>query len=202
MDKLDRKGVPGSTDQSLRKLKTDYVDLLLIHWPNPDVELTETLDALVEVKQSGRAREIGISNFPVALMRQAVEEIGAPIFCNQVEYHPFLSQKKILSYAGDHDILVTAYSPLAQGGLNIFQNPVLAGIASAHGKSVAQVVLRWLVQQKNVCAIPKTKSRGHAEANFSIFDFTLTPEDMAAISGLGGNHRVIDPSWAPQWDRA
>jgi 2,5-diketo-D-gluconate reductase B len=178
------------------------VDLLLIHWPNPAFDLAETLHAMEELQKKGRARHIGISNFPVTLMREAVETIGAPVFCNQVEYHPFLSQNAVLDYARRHDILVTAYSPLAQGENGIFRNKTLKAIAEAHGKSVAQVVLRWLVQQKNVAAIPRTAKESHAASNFDIFDFKLSAAEMKQISGLAANRRVIDPSWAPAWDAA
>lgn len=189
-----------SVDESLQKLRTDYVDLLLIHWPNPEVELKETLAAMQELQANGKIKHIGVSNFPVALMRQAIEELGATITCNQVEYHALLSQKPVLDYAHTHDMVITAYSPLARGTLN--EHHVLQEIARKHGKSPNQIALRWLIEQKNVAAIPKASSEAHIRANFEIFDFHLDSEDLQAIGAINGNHRLINPDFAPQWDEA
>lgn len=193
-----KEDVASSFATSLKKLKTDYVDLLLVHWPNPEIDLRETLEAFLKLHKSGKARHIGVSNFPVALMRQAIEEMGFPIACNQVEYHALLNQKAVLDYAHHHDMVVTAYSPLARGELNTHQ--VMIDLANKYNKTPSQIALRWLIQQKNVCAIPKASSEAHIRANFDIFDFQLTADDHEFISNLQGNFRTVNPDFAPSWD--
>jgi 2,5-diketo-D-gluconate reductase B len=187
-----------STDASLKRLKTDYVDLLLVHWPNPAIPLGETLGAIAQVKAEGKARHIGVSNFTVALLGAAVADHGADLLANQVEYHPFLSQKPVLACLNLHGMMLTAYRPVAKGETN--QDSVLAGIGKKYGKSGAQVALRWLIEQDRVAAIPKAASREHCQANFDIFDFSLDAADAAAIAALTGNRRYLDPAWAPEWD--
>lgn len=185
-------------DESLENLKTDYVDLLLIHWPSPEqVPLQETLEAMKLLKADGKTRSIGVSNFTPSLLKQALET--ANILCNQVEYHPFLSQRKLLRFARRHDLMLTAYSPLAKG--EIMNNPTLIRIGNAHGKNPAQVTLRWLIQQDNVVVIPKAADPEHRAANFNIFDFELTDDEMSSISNLDRGQRLIDPEFAPQWER-
>lgn len=187
-----------STDASLERLKTDYVDLLLVHWPNPAIPLGETLGAIAQVKAEGKARHIGVSNFTVALLGAAVADHGADLLANQVEYHPFLSQKPVLACLSRHGMMLTAYRPVAKGETN--QDSVLAGIGKKYGKSGAQVALRWLIEQDRVAAIPKAASREHCQANFDIFDFSLDAADAAAIWALNGGRRFLNPSWAPEWD--
>ena len=188
-----------STEESLRRLATDHVDLLLIHWPAGEVPLGETLGALARLRDAGKARHIGVSNFNVALLEEAVATQGADIFCNQVEYHPYLSQRAVLAAVRRHGLLLTAYSPLARG--RIQRDPALASIARSYGKSPAQVALRWLLDQDGVAAIPKAAGRAHLAANLAIFDFALRPEHRAAIDALDDNYRVVDPAgWAPDWD--
>lgn len=190
-----------SVDESLKKLKTDYVDLLLIHWPVTDIPFTELLAALMQMQAEGKTRLIGVSNFTVAQMKEAVETIGAPIVNNQVEYHPFLSQKPILDYTRRHDMFVTAYSPLARGKIN--DNPVLKAIAQKHEKTVAQITLRWLLQHGDVAAIPKAASEAHIKGNIDIFNFILNNEEMQQISALARpDGRLISPAWSPVWDKA
>ncbi|HEY0525028.1 MAG TPA: aldo/keto reductase [Stellaceae bacterium] len=192
--------VKSSVDESLRKLRTDHVDLLLMHWPSGAVPLAETLGALREVQAAGKTRAIGVSNFTVALMRESVERHRADIACNQVEYHALLSQKPVLDYARAHGIVVTAYSPLAHGKL--IDHPVLRRIGERHGKTPGQVALRWLVQQPDVMAIPKATSERNIRQNVEIFDFELDERDLKEIEPLTGNDRQISPSWAPAWDVA
>jgi 2,5-diketo-D-gluconate reductase B len=192
--------VKSSVAESLAKLKLDYVDLLLLHWPNKNVPLVETLGALDELRKQGKTRAIGVSNFPVSLMREAIKTFKFPVACNQVEYHVMLSQEPVLAYARAHDVAVTAYSPLGQGQLT--QHPGLTEIAAKYGKTGAQVALRWLIEQPNVAAIPKAGSEKNMRLNFEIFDFELSAEDRAAIAKLGGQKRFINPSWAPAWDNA
>jgi len=186
-----------TTRESLHKLRTDYVDLLLLHWPNPDAPLGETLEALMELREEGAVRHIGVSNFPPSLVREARQH--APIFSNQVEYHPYLSQEKLRTQAVEMDYLLTAYSPIAQG--EVLDDPALQEIGEAHGKSLVQVTLRWLVQQDHVAAIPKASSDAHRESNFGIFDFELSDREMSRIGGLNRDMHLIDPADGPDWER-
>jgi diketogulonate reductase-like aldo/keto reductase len=187
-----------SAKESLVKLRTPYVDLLLLHWPNPQVPLSETLGALAHVKQMGLASHIGISNFTVALIEQAVAACPEPLACDQVEYHPYLDQTKVKQACERHHLALIAYSPVARG--RIKNDSTLARIAGRYGKSAAQVCLRWLVQQK-VCAIPRTSRIERLSENIDIFDFSLDDEDMAAISGLASARgRLTDYGFAPKWD--
>lgn len=189
-----------SVNESLRKLKTDYVDLLLIHWPVDEVPLEETMRALKAVQAAGKTRLIGVSNFTVAQMKTCIEEFGADLATNQVEYHPYLSQDPVLNFARKHDMFLTAYSPLGRMKL---QNDTLQRIAQKYGKSETQVILRWHVQQPDVVAIPKSATPAHIASNLDIFDFELDYADMQAITDLNhNNQRLINPSFAPAWDVA
>ncbi len=184
---------------SLRRLRFDWVDLFLIHWPNPAVPLARTLAAMVRLKERGLARAIGVANFPSGLLREAVAT-GAPISCNQVEYHVMLGQRAILEVARAHRIAVTAYSPLGKGGL--VNDPTLAAIAKRHGATPAQVALAWLIGQEDVAAIPKSGSLDRMRENLGALTLRLTDEDLAAIDALPKDRRVISPPWAPVWDAA
>ncbi len=197
-DRLRPEDLKAAARESLQRLGCDYVDLLLIHWPNPDVPLADSLAAMAELRAEGRTRYIGVSNFPTALMREAVEEHRAELLCNQVEYHPYLSQRPVLDFARRHDMVLTAYCPLAQG--RVADDPVLAGIARKHGKTPAQVALRWLLQQERVAAIPKAARPEHMRDNLEALDIRLDEADLAAIDGLSKDRRLIDPAWAPRWD--
>lgn len=191
--------VTRSTEESLRRLATDHVDLLLIHWPTGEVPLGETLDALAALRRAGKTRYIGISNFNAALLEEAVGTHGADLLCNQVEYHPYLSQRAVLAAVRRHGMMLTAYSPLARG--RVLRDPVLSAIGRNYDKSPAQVALRWLLDQDGVVAIPKASSRAHLAANLAVFDFTLSATDRAAIDALRVGYRVVDPAgWAPDWD--
>lgn len=200
-DKFQSGDLQTSVVESLRKLDLDHVDLLLLHWPTEDVPLEETIAALNEVKNLGMTRLIGISNFPTALVEKAVECSNIPLAVNQVEYHPYLDQSKVLDCLRAHDMLLTAYCPIARG--TVLEDPTLREIGARYGKSPAQVTLRWLLQQDGVMAIPKSGSPKNAAANFDIFDFELSANDMATIHALSRpNGRMIDPSFAPKWDDA
>jgi 2,5-diketo-D-gluconate reductase B len=186
--------------QSLVHLRVSEVDLLLLHWPNPQIPLSETLGALCRVKQAGLARHIGISNFTVALIEEAVRLSSEPLVCNQIEVHPFLDQTKVIEACHRHRLAVVAYSPLARG--KAARDPVLKEIGAAHGKSAVQVGLRWLVQQ-NIVVIPRTEKIERLSSNAALFDFTLTEDEMRRIGGLahpGG--RVVNYSYSgsPNWD--
>ncbi len=190
-----------SVDVSLQKLKTDRVDLLLIHWPVKDVPFAEQMKALQQVQKEGKATLIGVSNFTVAQMKEVVEKIGVPIVNNQVEYHPYLSQRAVLDYVRSHGLFLTAYCPLARG--KVSDDAVLARIAKKHSKTAGQVTLRWLVQQDGVAAIPKAASEKHVRENFGIFDFTLDAAEMKEIASLARPEgRIVSPGWGPEWDKA
>lgn len=196
MDSLAPERVPEALTESLDRLGTDYLDLLLIHWPSREVPHRETLAAMEQERRAGRVRHLGVSNFTVA---QLAEVADLALLCNQVEYHPFLAQQAVKRALDARGMVLTAYAPLARG--RVLAEPAIRQIAEAHGKTPAQVALRWLVQQQNVAAIPKAGSRAHAEANLAIFDFALEAAEMAAIAALGSaRSRLVDPSWAPEWD--
>jgi 2,5-diketo-D-gluconate reductase B len=188
-----------AAEQSVRRLRTEP-DLLLLHWPNPDVPRAETIAALNQAQQRGLTRHIGISNSPAALIRESVAASEAPLLVDQVEYHPYLSQRAVLEELRSHGMALTAYSPVAQG--KVFSDPTLARIGAAYGKNPGQVALRWLLQQDGVSAIPRSSREAHARANFEIFDFELSAAEMAEISALARpNGRIVNPGGlAPRWD--
>ena len=194
-DFLEFREVLLSVSRSLENLKTDYIDLLLIHWPNPQYPLEDTFSALKELVQTKKVKHIGVSNFTPQLLRKALK-IYPSIICNQVEYHPFLDQSALLKILKKQKMFLTAYSPLARG--EIVKNTVLKSIAKKYKKTSAQIVLRWLVDQENVIAIPKAKNFSHIVSNFKIFDFQLSLEDKTKIKKLTQkNRRLVCPDWAP-----
>lgn len=181
-----------SVDESLAALGVDYVDLLLIHWPNPEIALSETMPALAKVKRRGLARHIGVANFNVALLEQAIKLCPEPLAALQAEYHPFLDQSKLLAAVREHKLVFIAYCPLGRGRL--FGDPVLAEIAGQRGRSVAQIALRWLLQQ-NIAAIPFSSKPQRIADNFNVFDFTLTDVEMKRIAALKrSDGRVANPA--------
>ncbi|AXK80337.1 aldo/keto reductase [Pseudolabrys taiwanensis] len=187
-----------SVKESLAKLRLDHIDLLLIHWPNPRVPLAETLGAMAKMRDAGYTREIGVSNFTVALLEEATKISSAPLVCNQIECHPFLDQSKVIAACRQLGMAVVAYSPIARG--NAKGDAVLERIAKAHGKSAAQVSLRYLVQQ-NIVVIPRTSKVERLEENIALFDFALSEAEMADIAALGGRReRIVDWSYSPKWD--
>ena len=187
-----------SVDASLAKLRTDYVDLYLIHWPSVGMDLPDAIHNLMRVKEQGKARAIGVSNFPVALLRRAVEEVGAPIACNQFEYHVLLGQASLAGYCQSHDVAVAAYAPLAQGRLAEYEE--LQAIARKHNATPAQVALKWLLDQPGVAAIPKAMRAESQQANLDALRIELDDTDRAVISMLPKTQRFINPGWAPVWD--
>jgi len=187
-----------SVKESLARLRIDHIDLLLIHWPNPRVPLSETLGAMAKMKREGYARAIGVSNFTTALLDEAAKVSPEPLVCNQIECHPFLDQHKVIAACKKHGLAVVAYSPIARGGAK--GNEVLERIGKAHKKSAAQVSLRYLVQQ-GIAAIPRTSRIERLEENLAVFDFTLSPEEMAEIGTLASPRgRIVDWTWSPKWD--
>lgn len=191
-----------SVEESLNKLKTDHVDLLLLHWPNEAVPLEVQIAELNAVRERGLARHIGVSNFNTALVAEAVRLSAAPLATNQVEYHPFLDQTKVREATESHGMALTAYFAMADG--KVPNDPVLKEIGLAHGKSAAQVALRWLIQQPEVVTLTKTSTQARLAENLDIFDFALTAGEMARIHELARpDGRIVSPDGlAPVWDRA
>jgi 2,5-diketo-D-gluconate reductase B len=187
-----------STKESLVKLRMPEVDLLLLHWPNPHVPLAETLGALAHARKIGLTRHIGVSNFTVALIEEAVKACPEPLVCDQVEYHPYLDQSRVRAACAQAGLAVVAYSPVAKG--RIKTDETLVRIGRRHRKTPAQVCLRWLVQQ-NVAAIPRTSRLERLSENIDIFDFALTDEEMTQIFALHSpKGRLTDFGFAPKWD--
>ncbi|MCA0424146.1 MAG: aldo/keto reductase [Proteobacteria bacterium] len=199
-DKIDEGDLQASAEASLERLGLDHVDLLLIHWPNPAIPLARSIKALNDAKRRGLARNIGVSNFTVPLLAEAVRLSEAPLIANQCEYHPRLDQSAVIAACKAHGMAFVAYTPLGRGSL--MDDPVIAGVAAAHGVTSGQVILRWHVQQGNV-AIPRSTNPGRIRQNFDIWNFALSEAEMAAISALRSpDGRVVKPDFAPQWDQA
>jgi 2,5-diketo-D-gluconate reductase B len=188
--------VRASAEASLRDLGTEYVDLLLLHWPSLDVPLGETIDAMLRLRDEGKALQIGVSNFPTDLLVLALEY--GPVFCNQVEYHPYLGQRDLLTLARHYDLLFSAYSPFAHGRLH--DDPILSEIGDGHGRTAGQVALRWLLDQPQLCALPKARSHDRRAENLAVFDFALTDDERDQVATLDQGLRTADPPWAPAWD--
>ena len=191
-----------STEASLKRLQVDHVDLLLIHWPNPAIPLGETVGALNRMRDRGLARHIGIANFTVALIEEAVRLSKAPLVANQCEYHPYLDQSKVLGACRRHGLALMSYSPLRQAGPGSpLADPVVTGIAAAHRVTPGQVILRWHIQQKGVVAIPRSSNPERIAANIAVARFELSAEEMLAISGLARpDGRKVKPAHSPRWD--
>ena len=189
-----------SVETSLKALGLDYVDLLLIHWPQPKVPFTETLGALAKAKRSGMTRHIGVSNFTLPMLDEAVRVCPEPLVTNQIEYHAYLPQDRMIAALKTYGMILTAYCPVARGKL--LDDPVIGGIAKARGKTHAQICLRWLIQQPMVAAVPRALEEPHIVENLDVFDFSLTDEEMRRISALRKkNIRIADPpERAPKWD--
>jgi 2,5-diketo-D-gluconate reductase B len=189
-----------STEASLEKLGVSHIDLLLLHWPNPNIALAETIAALNAVKRQGLVRHIGLSNFPSRLLEQAWSLTREPFACEQLEYHPYLDQTVMLEALHRRDMAITAYCPIAMG--RVVGDPIIESIARAHDRSAAQVTLRWLVQQDSVIAIPRTSKPERLAENLEVFDFELSDDEMAQMHNLSRpNSRLInEPQWVPEWD--
>jgi 2,5-diketo-D-gluconate reductase B len=187
-----------SVETSLRELQVDYFDLLLIHWPNPQMKVADCMGPLAYVKRQGIARHIGVANFTAKLLDEAVEACPEPLVTNQFECHPYLDQTKVLAACRRHGIVVTAHCPLARGRL--FGDPVLGEIARAKGRTLAQVALRWLIQQ-GIVPIPRSSDPQRIAENIAVFDFVLSGDEMARIAALRRpDGRVANPAFSPAWD--
>jgi diketogulonate reductase-like aldo/keto reductase len=176
---LTGEDVRESVRESVSKLGTDYVDLLLIHWPHPRVPVAETLAAMADLQEAGLVRHLGVSNFTRSQLQEARQAVDTPIVADQVLYHPYKDQSSLREYCADEAIALTAYSPLARG--HVLGDERLERIGRRYDKSAAQVALRWLVQQDTVVAIPKASSRDHIADNLAVFDFSLTDAEMRRI---------------------
>ena len=187
-----------SLDQSLERLRTDYLDLCLIHWPRAGLDIPGVLEMLMRAQQGGKIRRIGVANFPLKLLKLAVEDVRAPIVCDQVEYHALLDQSKLLTWLRARQMVLIAHVPLARGLLT--NHPDLARIGARHGASSAQVALKWLMDQENVAVIPKAGRPTSQQQNLGALDLILDDADRAAIAALPKDRRVVDPPFAPAWD--
>jgi len=187
-----------SFDASLQKLRLDYVDLYMVHWPVQGMDLPAIFKAFGRLQEEGLTRAIGVCNFTVPLLRTVIETIRAPIACNQIEYHVLLDQGPVRAYLQGKSIPITAYCPLAQGSLA--KNPELTEIGKKHGASAAQVALKWLLDQDGVMAIPKAQRPESQKANLDALRLTLDEQDQRAIAALPKNRRFVNPSFAPAWD--
>ena len=189
-----------SAEESLKRLGVDHVDLLLIHWPNPQVPLADTVGALNEARAKGLTRHIGVSNFPTALLAEATGLSDAPLAVDQVEYHPYLDQSKIHAACRAAGMAMVSYCPLHRGGDLLSEKPILDA-AKAHGRTPGQIVLRWHVQQEGVVAIPRTTRKARLKENLAVFDFALSADEMKAISALARDgSRICDFRFSPKWD--
>jgi len=185
-------------DASLNKLGLDHVDLYLVHWPSKNMNLPAIFETLMKLKQEGRTSAIGVANFNLALLKTSVEQIQAPIACNQIEYHVMLDQTPLRKYLAAKSIPLVAYCPLAQG--RAASDPTLAAIGRKHGASAAQVALKWLLDQDGVAAIPKASRSESQQANLDALHIGLDDEDMKAIAALPKDKRCVNPGFAPAWD--
>jgi diketogulonate reductase-like aldo/keto reductase len=187
-----------SLDESLANLQLPQVDLLLIHWNNKDIPFSVSIPSLVKAKKDGKTKHIGVANFTSKMLDDAWAVTSEPLVCNQIEMHPFINQDKVLAASKKHGMAVVAYCPIARG--KVPGADALERIATAHGKSAAQVSLRYLVQM-GVCAIPRTATPDHLKANLDVFDFKLSDAEMAELKKLNAtNMRVVNPPHAPVWD--
>jgi len=185
---------------SLKRLGVDYIDLALIHWPSRSVPLAESIAALNDAHDRGYARNIGVANFTASLLDEAVTLSRNPLACNQVEYHPYLNQDRVLEACRRHGVAMVSYCPLARGG-EVRQEPAIANAAARLGRSPAQIILRWHLQQDGVAAIPRSSNPTRIEENLQVFDFSLSEEEMAAISALRARRmRICNFDFSPHWD--
>jgi diketogulonate reductase-like aldo/keto reductase len=188
-----------AAEASLKRLDLAYVDLLLIHWPNPAVPVSDSIKALCAMKARGLAKHIGMSNFTVALLAEAHRHATEPLASLQAEYHPTLDQSKLRAAAASYGMAWTSYCPIGKGAE--FDLPTIQEISARHGKTPAQIILRWQIQQPGTAAIPKSANPGRIAENLAVFDFALSDAEMAQISALARpGSRIVSPAFAPAWD--
>jgi diketogulonate reductase-like aldo/keto reductase len=199
-DDIDEGKLERSAEASLKCLGFDDVDLLLIHWPSPKIPLKRSMAALASAKRRGLTRHVGVSNFTPTLITEAVALSEEPLVTNQCEYHPRLDQSRLIAACRDKGVSFTSYCPLGRAG-DILADPKVTAIAKRHGKTPAQVLLRWQVQQQGVIAIPKSAHRQRIAENIAIFDFALDDPEMSALFSLARPQgRIVSPAWAPDWE--
>lgn len=191
---LSHDSVISSAEESLRKMDTEYIDLLLIHWPNQEVAVEETLSAMQQLQEDGRVKHIGVSNFTVDLLEEARKHASG-IVCNQVEMHPFHQQRELQEYCRENELFLTAYSPLARG--RVIENETLQKIGRTYDRTAAQVALRWLIQQDSVLAIPKAVSEQHQRDNLEALEFELAEDDMQRIFDIEPRQKFVNPNFSP-----
>lgn len=201
IENLSKDKLIPSLKESLRKLHTDYVDLTLIHWPSPNnaIPVAEFMQALLEAKKEGLTRQIGISNFTIDLMQQAIDAVGAEnIATNQIELSPYLQNRKVVDWAHEHDIHITSYMTLAYG--KALADEVIGRIAKKHNATPAQVILAWAMKL-GYAVIPSSTKRENLQSNLQAQTLMLDAEDMAAVAKLDCNDRLVSPEGlAPDWD--
>lgn len=189
-----------SVDESLAALGVSWVDLLLVHWPNAAIPLAETMGALARAKRDGLARHVGVANFNIALLDEAIRLCPEPLVTLQAEFHPYLDQTRLVAALRRRGMILTGYCPLGRGRL--IKDPVIGEIARRRGKTVAQIALRWAIQHGNVVPIPRSSNPQRIAQNLTVFDFTLDDDEMARIAALRRRDgRIADPvGRAPAWD--
>lgn len=197
-DQLSPDALRRAFDDSLDKLGLDHVDLYMIHWPSPDMNMAATLEAMIRLQEQGVTRSIGVCNFNLPMLRNAVEKIGAPIAAVQLEYHPFLSQAAMLAYLRSKGIPLIAYAPLAQGRAS--QDPTLAALGRKREASAAQMAIAWLLDQDGVIVIPKAGRPESQSANLEAQALRLDDADRTAIAALPKDQRFVRPPFAPDWN--
>ena len=197
-ENLEPDAIKRAFDASLKKLRLDHVDLYLVHWPSRNMNLPAIFETLLKLKEQGRTRAIGVANFNLELLKTVVEEIKAPIACNQIEYHVMLDQTKVRKFLLANSIPLVAYCPLAQG--RAASDETLMAIGRKHGASAAQVALKWLLDQDGVAAIPKASRAESQQANLDALKVKLDDEDRKAIAALPKDKRFVNPGFAPAWD--
>ncbi len=196
-DHLTPDGIRAACEASLAKLKLDHVDLYHIHWPSPDIDLDAALGAMARLKEEGRAKAIGVCNFPAGLLRKALAT-GAPIACVQVEHHIYLTQERLLAVTREAGIPLTSYSPTAKAAGE--SDPVMQGIARKHGCTPTQAALAWLLEMEGVSAIPKAATAKNQRANLEAVSVHLDDEDRRAIAALPKDKRIVNPGFHPDWN--
>ena len=198
--KFEPEKLIAAAKRSLENLDTDYVDLLLLHWPDNRVPLSETMPALCELQKQGLTRNIGVSNFNIANIIEAKKYADVPIAVNQVEFHPFIKQNTLQTFLNNHHILLEAYSPLARG--DVFDNEVIKDIADKHGITPAQVSLAWILSDKARIAIPKTSNPKHLQGNLDAVKVTLSTDELEKVGSLARSdgRKIKHPDYSPEWD--
>jgi 2,5-diketo-D-gluconate reductase B len=197
-DQLTPDGIRRALDRSLKVLGLTHVDLYMVHWPAPDMDLSAVMETMEDLRSQGGTRAIGVCNFNLSMLRRVVQDMRVPLASVQVEHHPFLAQSRLLSFLREHGIPLTAYAPLAQGRAATDQT--LARIGTKHGVSASQVAIAWLLGQDSVIAIPKAERLESQQANLDALQLQLDDEDRAAIAELPKDLRYVQPSFAPAWD--